>query len=189
MSKTLVIIDMLNDFVEQGAPLHVPGAQGLIDPIAGLRRAFHAAGLPVVYLRDAHAPNDPEFDEWPPHAVRGTRGSEVVEELAPGPQDILISKAHIDTFKEAAFPQTLEKLGTTRLYVAGVATEQCVLQTVLGAVKRGLEAVVVSDCVAGVAKESGDVARAQSAMREARAEFMTAREAAAELSSRVPPAV
>src|SRR3990172_4472240 len=88
----LLIVDMLNDFVREGAPLRVPEAEKTIPVIQCVRAMAHSAGAPVIYLCDSHRPDDPEFRAWGPHALRGTKGAEVIVELTPRPDDIVIRK-------------------------------------------------------------------------------------------------
>lgn len=151
--KALLIIDMLNDFVQPGAPLEVPGAR---DIIANIKRKIEEARqekIPVIYLCDAHAPNDAEFRVWPPHAVRGTRGAVVIEELKPGKKDSVILKTTYSGFFGTKLDSLLKKIKPKQLIVTGVCTEICVLYTVADAYMRGYEVHVPEECVAGLTKE------------------------------------
>jgi nicotinamidase-related amidase len=181
MKTALVIIDMLNDFIRPGRSLYVPGAEAIVPVIRELAAAVRARGLPVIQLTDAHAPDDPEFAGWPAHAVRGTVGAQIVAELSPAPEDLVIPKTFIDTFREPAFPAALQDLGVERLLLAGVASEYCVLSTALGALRRGIEVLVVGDAIRAVERKPGDGARAVAEMAAAGAIFVTAREAVSRL--------
>lgn len=68
--EALLIIDMLNDFVLQGAPLEVPVIRAIKREIEAARKE----GKPVIYVCDTHEPDDKEFSKfgWPAHAVKGT---------------------------------------------------------------------------------------------------------------------
>ncbi|MFW5734527.1 MAG: cysteine hydrolase family protein [Oceanidesulfovibrio sp.] len=175
--KALVIIDMVNDFVRPSGALAVPGADGCVPAIDKLRTAFHEGGGLVLFLCDAHHPRDPEFENWPPHSVRGTQGAQVVTELAPTPGDIVVPKCCIDTYEQPQFPWLLQCAGVEELLVTGVATEHCVLKTALGGLERGYRITVVTDGVKGVEAEEGDVAEAERAMRDAGCRLATAAEA------------
>jgi nicotinamidase-related amidase len=170
--EALIIVDMLHDFVRPDGNLSVPEAENCIGPIVRLRKRFHEQGKWVVFLCDAHEPEDPEFTDWPAHSVRGTPGAQVVEELAPEPGDIVVPKAAIDVFTEPTFPAVLDALGIGKAIVSGVATEYCVHDTTMGILKSGRDATVVHDGIKGVEQEGGDIARAIDHMAEKGARFV-----------------
>lgn len=159
-NEALLIIDMLNDFVQPGAPLEVPSTRGIVKNILREIKSARAAGRPVVYVCDAHAPDDGEFRRfgWPPHAVRGAKGAEVIEELKPAPDDFMIPKATYSGFYQTALDETLRRLGVDSLRLTGCVTHICVLFTAADAVLRGYEVAVAGDCVAGLAQEDHDAA-------------------------------
>ena len=74
MRQALVVIDMLNDFVRQGAVLEVPQTRRIVPALQARLAEARQDGVPVVYVCDAHEVDDREFERmgWPPHAVRGT---------------------------------------------------------------------------------------------------------------------
>jgi nicotinamidase-related amidase len=158
--KALLIIDMLNDFVLPGAPLEVPDTKKAIPNIKRQIEETREEGGPVIYVCDTHEPEDKEFARfgWPPHAVRGTRGSEVVDELKPEEGDIVIEKATYSSFYETRLEETLKEQGVDSLTLAGCVTHICILFAASEAVLRGYEIEVPEDCVAGIAKEDHDAA-------------------------------
>jgi nicotinamidase-related amidase len=113
MKEALLIIDMLNDFVREGAPLEVPDTRVIIPVIRREIVKAHAAGYPVIYVCDAHAPDDKEFSKfgWPAHAAKGTRGAEIIDELRPTGNDIVIPKATYSGFYGTELDTTLRRLG------------------------------------------------------------------------------
>ncbi len=175
-NKALVIIDMLNDFVRPDGALAVERADACAPAINRLRTAFHKNHGLVIYLCDAHHPEDPEFKDWPPHAIRGTEGAQVVTELAPAPGDFVVPKCCIDTFEQPQFPELLGCRELDELVVTGVATEHCVLKTALGGRERGYAVTVVTDAVKGVGANEGDVDKAEQAMRDAGCRFASSSE-------------
>jgi len=150
--RALLIIDMLNDFVLKGAPLEVPSAREIIPAVkVGMEKA-REEGIPVIYICDSHDERDPEFDRmgWPPHAVAGSRGAQVIEELKPFPEDTLITKKSYSGFFGTSLEEVLEKGEISELVVTGCVTSICVLYTVADAVQRGYKVKVLKDCVAGL---------------------------------------
>jgi nicotinamidase-related amidase len=160
MKEALLVIDMLNDFVREGAPLEVPDTRAVIPVIKQEIDKAHAAGNPVIYVCDTHAADDKEFSKfgWPAHAVKGTRGAEIVDELRPAGSDIVISKTTYSGFYGTDLEKTLEWLDVDSLRLTGDVTHICVLFTAADAVLRDYKVTVVEDGVAGLAREDHDAA-------------------------------
>ncbi len=158
--SSLLVIDMLNDFVLPGAPLQVPGTRKIIPIIKKEIERAHREGFPVIYICDAHAPDDKEFRKfgWPAHAVKGTAGAEVVEELKPSERDIVITKATYSGFYGTNLDETLKRLGVDSLRMTGDVTHICVLFTASDAVLRDYRVTVVEDAVAGLSREDHEAA-------------------------------
>ena len=158
--RALVIIDMLNDFVLDGAPLEVPDNRKIIPAIKREIDAFHMAGEPVIYVCDAHAPEDPEFSRmsWPPHAVKGTQGARVVQELSLSGADRVIEKRSYSSFSDTGLGGVLEELGVREVRLAGCVSHICILFAAYDAALRGFKVSVNPDAVAGLNPEDHDAA-------------------------------
>ncbi|MEW6234428.1 MAG: isochorismatase family cysteine hydrolase [Candidatus Omnitrophota bacterium] len=154
IQKAIIVSDMLNDFVIDGAPLQVPGAQNIIPNIQREMEKARREGTPVFYLCDSHAPGDPELAVWPPHAMKGTRGAEIVEELAPREGDVVIEKTRYDGFYLTDLEEQLRARGVSELILTGVCTEICVHYTGASALMRGFKVTVPDDCVQGLSAEN-----------------------------------
>ena len=148
----IVIIDMLNDFVLPGAPLEVPSARRIIDPLKARIARDRRKGIPVIYLCDSHRHDDPEFIRmgWPPHAVAASHGAQVVRELTPLPRDPVVKKKSYSGFFQTSLERHLQRRGIRELMVTGCVTNICVLYTVADAVQRGYGVTVYSTCVAAL---------------------------------------
>lgn len=158
--EALLIIDMLNDFVLDGAPLEVPDARKIVPVIKKEIDTARAKGIPVIYICDAHDKEDREFSRfgWPAHAVAGTKGAEVVDEIKPEQGDIVITKTTYSSFYNTSLDNILKKLGVDSLKLTGCVTHICILFTASDAVLRDYVITVVEDGVAGLAKEDHDAA-------------------------------
>ncbi len=160
MKEALIIIDMLNDFVLEGAPLEVPETRKVIPAIK--REINHARqnNMPVIYLCDTHEPDDKEFSKfgWPPHAVKGTKGAEVVDELKPEENDIIVPKTTYSGFYNTSLDDILKELGIASLRLTGCVTHICVLFTASDAVLRDYNVSVIGDGVAGLSREDHEAA-------------------------------
>ncbi|WP_456454512.1 cysteine hydrolase family protein [Methanopyrus sp.] len=150
----LLIIDMIRDFVEEGAPLEVPKARQLVPRIARLADEFRERGGLVVHVWDEHYPDDPEFKVWGEHAVAGTEGAEPVEELKPKDGDLVVRKRKYSGFYGTSLDYDLRSRNVKEIYLTGVCTDICVLFTCADALMRGYRVYVVRDCVASLEEES-----------------------------------
>ncbi|MFC2075104.1 cysteine hydrolase family protein [Bdellovibrionota bacterium] len=162
MSDTaLLIVDMLNDFLLPGASLEVEGGRKIIPAIQKKIEEARSRNFPIIFICDAHEEDDPEFKYWPGHAVKGTKGAEVVEELAPEPNDLLIPKPTLSSFYKTNLEEELNKRGIKRIILTGVCTNICIHYTAFDCVSRGFEVEIPEDCVAGLTEEDHRLALKQ----------------------------
>lgn len=163
MSQALIVIDMLNDFVLEGAPLEVPRTREIIAVLRQRIEQARAERIPVIYVCDAHQPDDPEFARmgWPPHAVKGTEGARIITELTPAETDPVVAKTSYSGFHHTGLEGILNALGCTRLVLTGCVTNICILYTAYDAVVRGYEVEVPREAVAELDPAAGDFALQQ----------------------------
>ena len=172
----LIIVDVQNDFLPGGA-LPVAGGDQVIPPLNDYARRFRAAGFPVIATRDWHPPDHRSFSThggpWPPHCVAGTDGARFAADLELPPDAVIVSKASTpddDTysgFDGNNLAAELRRQGVHRVFVGGLATDYCVLHTVLGALREGFATVLLTDAVRAVEVHPGDGAAAITAMQAA----------------------
>jgi nicotinamidase-related amidase len=119
--------------------------------------------LPVIFICDAHQPDDPEFARmgWPPHAVKGSSGAQVVRELAPLETEPVVEKTAYSGFHHTGLEKLLQTLGVTDLVLTGCVTSICILYTAYDAVLRGYAVTVPAACVAPLDPADGDFALRQ----------------------------
>jgi len=156
--EALLIIDMLNDFTLPGAPLEVPDNRKIIPFIRREIELARNERKPVIYVCDNHDPEDREFERfgWPPHAVRGTNGSEIVKEIKPLPEDIVIKKTTYSGFYKTKLKETLDSLGVDSVRMTGCLTHICIIFISYECVLLGYRTTVVSDAIADVSPELHD---------------------------------
>ncbi len=140
--SALLIADMIHDFVDPGGKLYVPGVESIVPFLKGLVDEARSSGVPVIYVNDAHDPDDEEFHQWGEHAVKGTPGTEVVPELAPVDADYVLEKKRYSAFYGTELDELLEKLGVDHLVVTGTVTNICVLVSAIEALMRGYRVTV-----------------------------------------------
>ena len=165
----LLIVDVQSDFLPGGS-LAVPRGDEVVAVLNGCVQAFRQAGLPVVATRDWHPPDHcsfrPQGGPWPPHCVAGSAGAGFAPGLQLPAQAIVISKATqqqsdaYSGFEGTALDQRLRQAGVGRLFVGGLATDYCVLNTVCDAVRLGYQTVLLLDAIRAVDVHAGDGERA-----------------------------
>jgi nicotinamidase/pyrazinamidase len=170
----LIAVDVQNDFLPGGS-LAVPGGEAVVAALNRHLAAFAARALPVYATRDWHPPEHCSFKAqggiWPPHCVAGTRGAEFAPGLALPPEAVIISKAQTAAadsysgFGGTDLAARLRAARATRLFVGGLATDYCVLNTVKDALSEGFEVLVLEDAIRAVEVKAGDGARALAEMR------------------------
>lgn len=153
--EALLVIDMLNDFVLPGSPLEVPETRKAVPAVKREIERARAIHNQVIYVCDSHEPDDMEFKRfgWPVHSVRGTKGAEVVQELTPGPDDLVVRKTSYSSFYGTKLNKTLKSLGVKKLRLTGCVTHICIMFAAYEASLRNYDVTVVADAVAGLQAE------------------------------------
>ncbi len=169
----LLIIDLQNDFLPGGA-LAVPGGDEVVKPINQAISLFRQRKLLLFATRDWHPSNHVSFTTqggiWPQHCVAGSHGAFFSSELQFPPEITVISKGtKIEVNGYSGFEGTdleslLKKQKIKRLFIGGLATDYCVLNTVRDAIKRGFQAWLLRDAVRAVDVTPGDGDRALAEM-------------------------
>lgn len=173
--SALIVVDVQKCFCPSGS-LAVPEGDKVVPILNKYARRFHEAGAPVYATRDWHPPNHISFKAqggpWPPHCVQGTEGAEFHPDLRLLPGTTVISKA-MDPDREAYsgfdgtdLAQSLREKEVKRIFVGGLATDYCVKNTVLDALREGFETVLLVDAIRGVEVNPGDNERAVAEMVE-----------------------
>ena len=150
MSKTtLIVIDMLNDFLDPGGSLYVGDQAREIIPFVARKIAeFRARGQMVIFVSDAHDTDDPEFRAFPPHAVKGGWGAGIIPELAPAPGDFRVDKTRHSAFDDTGLDDILQEEQVEEVHLAGVLTSICILATARDLFHRKLPGLVYRQGVA-----------------------------------------
>jgi nicotinamidase-related amidase len=152
----VILVDMLNDFVT--GKLRAERADRIIQPLRKLVEAARKHDIPVVYSNDAHFPQDAEVvHRWGPHAIRGTKGAEVIPELSPENRDYVLEKRTYSGFYETGLDPLLRSLydgnGVKTVILGGLHTHMCIRHTSADAFFRGYTVVIAKDGVEAFTKE------------------------------------
>jgi len=154
MKKVLIVADMINDFVT--GKLGSERARSIVPNVVALVKKAHKLGVPVIFLRDAHSATDKELDIWGEHAMKGSKGSEIIPELKPEKNDIVIEKKQYIASVE--LPEILKQMNADTLIFTGVSTDICVQNSVAQAYFSGYKTIVPSDCTASIDEEAHEYA-------------------------------
>ena len=157
MSKALLVVDMLNDFVDEGGSLFVPRTRDIVGAVADRIKSAKASGIPVFFVNDSHEEDDKEFKVWPKHCVKGTEGAKIVSELDTV-EGFCVEKTTYSGFFETTLDGILKRRDVTELIIVGCVTNICILHTASDAILRGYKVTVPRDCVAGLDKADEDAA-------------------------------
>lgn len=174
-SDALLVTDIQKDFLRGGA-LPVPLGNQIIPVINDYVRRFKKAKLQIYASRDWHPADHMSFKSqggiWPPHCIQKTSGAKFHSDLKLPSDAFIVSKA-TDPKKESysAFDgTTLSELfqdnGIKRFFICGVATDYCIVNTVVDGLKLGFKAVILMDAVRGINVKPSDVENAVKMMTQ-----------------------
>ena len=157
--RVLIAIDLLNDFLHpEGALYCGDEARKIIGPVKQRVLEARQAGGHVIFLCDAHVPDDLEFAMFKPHAVKGTWGAELIEDIKElldgGGWYTIVEKTRYSGFYGTKLEEILEELGVPPgvpgkpVEVAGVCTSICIMDTVGDLINRHIHSLVQKSLVA-----------------------------------------
>jgi nicotinamidase-related amidase len=146
---SILVIDMLNDFIN--GKLQLKGVDKIIPNIQRLLDFARQHNIPIIYCNDAHLPQDRELKIWGKHAMKGTRGAQVIKELKPMPKDHIITKNTYSAFFNTKLKDLLQSFyqgeGANSLIITGIHTDICVKHTVYDAFLNGYNITIAEDGV------------------------------------------
>jgi nicotinamidase/pyrazinamidase len=178
--RALIVVDVQNDFCPGGA-LAVANGDQVVAPLNGLMEEFLSRDEPVFKSRDWHPAQTKHFaaqgGTWPVHCVQETHGAEFHPELLDDPRITIVSKGTGDEDTYSAFDETelatrLREQGVEEVWVGGLATDYCVKNTVLDALREGFKVKALANAMRPVELQPGDGERAIEEMRQKGAEII-----------------
>jgi nicotinamidase/pyrazinamidase len=152
----LIVVDMQNDFLPGGS-LAVPRGSEIIPVLNRYIALFHASDIPIIATRDWHPPHHSSFllqgGPWPAHCVAATFGAEFPDSLKLPSDTLIISKATTQEkdaysgFDDTLLDSILRSFGVRRVFIGGMATEHCVLNTARDALRYRYVTLILEDAV------------------------------------------
>jgi nicotinamidase-related amidase len=156
----LLIIDMQNDFVREGALLRVAQAEDVIPKIREVLKAFRAKNLPVFHVLRIHRRDGSDVEitrmelfSRHPFAVARSSGAREIDELKPLPGEYVIEKPRMSAFIGTELDLMLRTLGVTELVVTGIQTPNCIRTTVFDAIAYNYPVILVDDATGAQSEE------------------------------------
>ena len=146
----LIIVDMQNDFVKEGGTLVVPDAQATVPTIKGLLDSARESRIKVVFTQDTHNEGDPEWEIWPEHVREGSWGWEIVEELKPLEDEVVIRKVRYDAFYGTHLDHFLRIWEVDTLIICGTVANICVHYTAASAALRWYGVIIPKDATSAL---------------------------------------
>ncbi len=151
-TKAVLVIDMLYDFLY--GKLACERCREIIPQVKVLIKEAREKNIPVIYVCDSHKKKDEEFNKWPEHAVEGTRGAEIIDELKPTEKDHVVKKTRYSCFYNTKLEKLLKKHGVGELILAGILTNICVQHTAADAFYRNHRTTVCRECTEALDEEA-----------------------------------
>ena len=181
-SDALIIVDVQNDFCPGGS-LAVEGGDVVARTLSGLATHFRMRGARTYATQDWHPEKHSSFQAqggpWPAHCVQGSTGAEFHPDLQLPIGTAIVRKGTdlaVDAysgFLDSNLEEQLKRVDAKRLFVGGLATDYCVLNTVLDGVARGFETYLITDAVAAINDALDDDEKAVQKMKDAGAKLTT----------------
>ncbi len=179
-SDALIIVDVQNDFCPGGS-LAVDRGDEVATALSNVALHFRMKSVRIFATQDWHPENHSSFNDqggpWPPHCVQGSRGAEFHQNLELPIGTSIVRKGsnpEVDAysgFLDSNLEEQLRRTDISRVFVGGLATDYCVLNTVLDARALGFDVFLIEDAIAAVNVESDDGEKAVAKMKDAGAEL------------------
>lgn len=150
----LLLIDVVNDLEFDGGSRLLPAALKAADAIVRTKASAAAHGIPTIYVNDNFSRWQSNFDRLiDGYLENDVRGAPIIRKLLPDARDYHVLKPHLSGFFGTPLTLLLQHLGATRLILAGLTTDRCVMTTAVDAYMRGFELAVPQDCSASIEPE------------------------------------
>lgn len=156
-TTALLIVDMQNDFVKEGAPMHVPAALRIVPRLRELLEFCRRKGIPVIYTAHMHSRDGSDMglmdDFWTPirnrmALIEGTEGVEIYPEIAPKEGEAVVRKHRYSGFYGTDLEIRLCNMGIDTVVISGTVTNMCCESTARDAQFRDFKVIFLSDTTA-----------------------------------------
>jgi maleamate amidohydrolase len=152
-SPAVIVVDFIRAYTEPGSPLYAPAVVAAVKATAPLLDAARRHGIPVVYTRVLYHASGADgglFVRKVPALRRMVDGeplADIVPELAPGPDDVVLIKQYASSFFGTSLAAMLTARSVDTLVITGCSTSGCVRATAVDAMQHGFRPIVPRECV------------------------------------------
>lgn len=150
----LLMIDFMQGYTTQGAPLFAPGVVSAVAESVSLLAAARQAGIPVIHTNIRYHPGHfADGGMWVKKApvmkdmVEGNPLAAFCPQVLPLPEEVVLTKQYASSFFGTALAPMLQALNVDTLILAGCSTSGCVRATAVDGVQHGFRTIVVRQCV------------------------------------------
>ena len=148
----VLVVDMLNDFVT-GA-LGCPRALAIVESTKELLEEARKNNVPVIYCNDSHLKGvDNELKLWGDHAIRGTKGAEIIPEISAQENDYVILKRRYSSFFQTDLDLLLKELGIDTVIITGLHTHMCCRHTAADAYQNNYNVIFAKEATNSFTEE------------------------------------
>jgi nicotinamidase-related amidase len=142
----VLIIDLNHDFIMHNIPFDATRIKSKIPTIKDFLNKARNLGMHLVYVTDAHRPNDWEFTVLKPHAIDGTEGAEIIEDIKPDHNDYVVKKRRFSGFYGTDLDLYLRELGVNTVVLVGGPTHVSIRYTAVDSYQLRYRTYVLTDC-------------------------------------------
>lgn len=158
-APALIVIDMLNDFLQAWAPA---ARHRLVHSTNALVELMRSRSRPVIWVRQEFQPDlGDAFREMRAKGLRitihGTPGCQIVADLSVAGSGPVIVKKRYSAFYDTPLDDLLADVGPDGLILAGINTHACIRTTAIDAYQRDWEVIVAADCIDSYDREHHEI--------------------------------
>ncbi len=150
----VVVVDMQNGFCHPDGSLYAPDSEAAIEPVTTVVERASRAGVPVVYTRDVHPPEQftdthyyDEFERWGEHVTEGSWDAKLIDALPTDEAAHVVEKHTYDAFHQTELDGWLSARAVDDLVICGTLANVCVLHTAGSAGLRDYRPVIVENAL------------------------------------------
>ena len=143
MSYSVIIVDLVKDNLLEVSKYMLDEVRRILPQVQRLIEGARSKKIPVIFACDSFLPGDFIFGgRMKPHAIRGTQGAEVIDEIEMTSDDYFLPKRRFSAFFKTDLDITLRSLKVDTVVIAGIATTGCVLTTAWDALSYDFKAII-----------------------------------------------
>ncbi len=148
MNSALLVIDMINDYLHPDGLLYCERCREVIPPLSKTIEFARENNIQVVYVNtNLESESDLLAKRWRLHAVKDSFGAQVIDELKPEADDLVVKKKTYNGFFNTSLDQELKQRNINNIVITGIHTHVCVLLTAAGGFELGYNVAVLEDCI------------------------------------------